>query len=173
MIHCIEDFIPEKQLLMINNLIKDNQILFSYKTLTDLQVSFSIVHDLKDPIFIDMYLDLTQKLINKIKNCFNFEVSNGGLDNIVKYSPGDNLPLHCDHDLRVPQKIKGTDISCVIYYNDDYIGGRIVFPKKNIKIYPKKGSLLIFPSYEDYEHMVEKVQFGNKYITSSFWDIIG
>ncbi len=64
------------------------------------------------------------------------------------------------------------DISSVIYYNDNYTGGEIVFPKQDIILTPDPGSVLIFSSYEPYQHEVKPVISGYRYITPSFWNIL-
>ena len=64
------------------------------------------------------------------------------------------------------------DVSSIIYYNNEYIGGEIVFPKQDILLTPNPGSVLIFSSYEPYQHEVKPVISGCRYITPSFWNIL-
>ena len=68
-----------------------------------------------------------------------------------------------------PTNIKHPIISGVIYLNDDYLGGDIVFPNQNVTIKPKAGSLLLFPSSEPYVHHPHKIDGGVKYIVPLFW----
>lgn len=42
----------------------------------------------------------------------------------------------------------------VIYVNDDFTGGELHFPNIDITYRPKKGSLIVFPSSEEYLHGV-------------------
>ncbi len=57
----------------------------------------------------------------------------------------------------------------VAYINDDYNGGEIFFTKKNIELVPPKGSLLVFPGTEEYEHGVKHVQSGPvRYVLPAF-----
>lgn len=54
-------------------------------------------------------------------------------------------------------------ISAIIYLNDDYDGGEIEFPDHRVKIKPKAGTLMIFPSNYAYRHIAHNVIKGTKY----------
>jgi hypothetical protein len=63
----------------------------------------------------------------------------------------------------------GMAMSIVIYINDDYNGGALHFVDHDIKVKPKAGSLLIFPSTNDYMHGVEEVLEGpSRYAIPAF-----
>jgi hypothetical protein len=59
-------------------------------------------------------------------------------------------------------------MSVLIYLNDDYEGGEIVFPKQNFKVKPKSGMLIAFPGNRMYPHLVEPC-YGNLRYTISLW----
>jgi hypothetical protein len=86
---------------------------------------------------------------------------------IRKYNTDAYMGPHVDtediNDKRQPS------ISMVFYLNDNYEGGEIEFPNQNIKIKPKSGSLIIFPSYKPYMHDPKPVIKGNKYMIPLFW----
>lgn len=52
------------------------------------------------------------------------------------------------------------DYACVAYLNDDYEGGEVFFSKFGIDLKPKPGSLLVFPTTEDWSHGVYEVKAG-------------
>lgn len=56
----------------------------------------------------------------------------------------------------------------VVYLNDDYEGGQIYYPKKNIIIKPKRCSLVIHPGTEEYSHGVKTVELGTRYALTMF-----
>jgi hypothetical protein len=57
----------------------------------------------------------------------------------------------------------------VAYINDNYEGGEIFFTNKNIEIKPPKGSLLVFPGTQEYEHGVRHVKPGPiRYVLPAF-----
>lgn len=59
-------------------------------------------------------------------------------------------------------------MSALIYLNDDYEGGEIVFPKQNLTIKPKSGMLIAFPGNPMYPHSVNPC-YGNLRYTISLW----
>lgn len=61
--------------------------------------------------------------------------------------------------------------SSIIYLNDNYEGGQIVFPEHDISISPKSGSMLMFSGGVENLHKVEKVLGNNnRYTISISWD---
>ncbi len=59
-------------------------------------------------------------------------------------------------------------ISVLLYLNDDYEGGEIEFVNFDIKIKPKAGTLIMFPSNYPYRHIAHPVISGTKYAVSTF-----
>ena len=59
----------------------------------------------------------------------------------------------------------------VVYLNDNYEGGELFFvdPDINIKIKPKKGSIVMFPSVLPYLHQSCKITEGRKMLITHHW----
>lgn len=59
----------------------------------------------------------------------------------------------------------------VVYLNDDYEGGELFFvePDINIKIKPKKGSIVMFPSVLPYLHQSCEITSGRKMLITHHW----
>jgi hypothetical protein len=85
---------------------------------------------------------------------------------IVKYKEGEEMGLHYD---RYPDSDKITSLSAVIYVNDNYEGGHIHFPDFDLAIKPEAGSVLFFPSTEDYEHESLAAHNGRKIMIPIFF----
>lgn len=68
-----------------------------------------------------------------------------------------------------PLSLHQYDVAAVLYFNDDFDGGEIYFPKFDIRIKPEPGMLVGFPASHHYLHGVAKVENGNRYIQTSFW----
>jgi Rps23 Pro-64 3,4-dihydroxylase Tpa1-like proline 4-hydroxylase len=79
-------------------------------------------------------------------------------NSLLRYSDGQKFGLHYDGG-STSKRI----ISPILYLNDDYIGGEIEFINFGIKIKPKSGSLLVFPSNYAYRHVAHPVTSGTKY----------
>lgn len=77
---------------------------------------------------------------------------------ILKYNEGNFFIDHIDDGLFMTRKV-----SMVYYFNDDYEGGEIVFPRFNVEIKPKANQLALFPSNYMYNHNVNRVTKGVRY----------
>jgi hypothetical protein len=61
------------------------------------------------------------------------------------------------------------EYAAVFYLNDDYLGGEVYFVNQDIELRPEKGSLLIFPTSEDWRHGVNAPGPGiHRYVIPSF-----
>ena len=82
---------------------------------------------------------------------------------ILKYDTGGFYKPHTDHHLKFPRII-----SIIVYLNNDYEGGELVFydpdQKSNpYKINVKPGRMIMWPSNFLYPHEVRKVTKGTRY----------
>ena len=76
---------------------------------------------------------------------------------LLKYSVGNRMPAHSDHG------ITSRVISCILYLNDDYVGGELYFPYLDIMVKPEAGSVIFFPSNYIYTHEVKPIISGVRY----------
>ncbi|CAB4145186.1 Oxoglutarate/iron-dependent dioxygenase [uncultured Caudovirales phage] len=72
--------------------------------------------------------------------------------------------------LRTVNKMTLRDITSVCYLNDDYEGGELCFDLLGIKIKPKAGTLVFFPTPKRYKHCVTTVTNGQRFSVSKFWN---
>jgi hypothetical protein len=80
----------------------------------------------------------------------------------VKYKNTKELPLHNDI---ITEECNNDYLSAVIYLNDDYVGGEIVYPNLNKQIHPNTGTAIIMEIKNNfYQHSVNPVTKGYKYI---------
>lgn len=77
---------------------------------------------------------------------------------ILKYGQGNFFIDHVDDGLFMTRKV-----SLVYYFNDDYEGGEIHFPRFNVTIKPKANQLILFPAAYIYNHNVNEVTNGTRY----------
>jgi Rps23 Pro-64 3,4-dihydroxylase Tpa1-like proline 4-hydroxylase len=90
---------------------------------------------------------------------------------ILGYRVGDSLKAHHDAIYNMPTNSghPKRDISAVLYLNDDYEGGELNFVNQKIKIKPKAGTIVLFPSTERFTHFASKVVSGIKFFVPSLW----
>lgn len=81
---------------------------------------------------------------------------------IIKYSDGQSLPVHSDPE-RTPQGQTRT-IGMILFLNDNFDGGELIFPKQEIIVTPEKGTLVVFPMSYMYPHLVNGVINGDRYV---------
>lgn len=85
---------------------------------------------------------------------------------ISKYIVGGAMGAHVD-DYKQPGI--SPVMSGVLYLNDNVEGGELFFPNQDLKIKPKAGSIVIFPSVEPFFHESLVVTKGEKYMSPVFW----
>jgi hypothetical protein len=81
---------------------------------------------------------------------------------------GDSHIAHADNERRehgrwVPNHTPQRDYTGLVYLNDDFTGGELVFPGRDLVITPKPGLLVGFPSNHKFVHAVPKVLSGKRY----------
>jgi hypothetical protein len=109
----------------------------------------------------DKCYDLISSVLDNYREMFKIEqeIKNDEPYGLLRYSGGEQYGFHYDG---------GTDskrsISVLIYLNDNYEGGEIEFPNFNLKIKPKAGTLILFPSNYAYGHIAHPVTSGTKYV---------
>ena len=77
---------------------------------------------------------------------------------MLRYSGGQEYKAHADGTTAT-----GRAVSAILYLNDDYEGGEVEFVNFGVKIKPKPGMLLLFPSTYPYTHVAHPVTSGTKY----------
>ena len=65
-------------------------------------------------------------------------------------------------------KIADRDVSFLFYLNSEFGGGELEFPQLGLTIKPKKGMMIAFPSYKEFEHKVHPVTWGHRYTLVSW-----
>jgi hypothetical protein len=82
-----------------------------------------------------------------------------------KYGENEEMGQHTDWN----EDQSSLEYSFVVYLNDDYEGGEIYFSNQDIKVKPKAGSIILFPSKEPYLHGSLKLISGRKIFIPHFW----
>lgn len=88
-----------------------------------------------------------------------------------KWHPGEYQDLHADGETAGgwPGYNYIVDYGSIMYLNDEYEGGEIFFPKYDIQLKPKPGTLIFFPSTNMYAHGVTEVTDGVRFTSAHFW----
>lgn len=97
---------------------------------------------------------------------------------ITRLETGQSMYVHADSPGEDSQDIIYSDdpygtchvvkYGTVVYLNDDYSGGEIYYPKRNISYKPKAGDLIIHSAFDEYSHGVKEVLSGTRYVYANF-----
>lgn len=131
--------------------------------LRDNAVAFFHPFDFRCPIPMYKLGRTVWQYINDYAIRYSVSFSNMEGININRYYPGERYKPHAD-DGPGNRRI----ISALLYMNDVEVGGETEFPYFDIKIRPKKGRLIIFPSNYAYTHAALPPESGVKY-SAAFW----
>ena len=82
--------------------------------------------------------------------------------------PGDSHIPHADNERRehgrwLPNHTPQRDYTALVYLNDNFAGGELVFPDRDVVIIPKPGLFVGFPSNHKFVHAVPNVLSGKRY----------
>ncbi len=100
---------------------------------------------------------------------YNCEFS-GEYDRVqmLGYPPGGHYLPHNDGEHYSPEKEEWVrsmprDVSMVFFLNEEFGEGELEFPELGLTIKPKKGMMVMFPSYKEFLHTVKPVTWGHRY----------
>lgn len=124
-------------------------------------------------------LILFQKYSRKIKETVQLEYginlhSETKYNYVSCYDVGNGIPLHGDEGWpnfvnTTPNGFSPITHGIIVYITGDYTGGDLVIPWYNKRYKTEAGSILIIPSGNGNEHLVEPVESGKRWIWPTFW----
>lgn len=128
-------------------------------------VASAVINDL---IYISM-----KKVEEHFEKSFNNFI--GGMTRLVE---GANQDLHSDMTnldgtpLENDEEAKILEYSALLYLSDygtDFTGGQLIFPKQDLEVFPKAGTLVFFKGDQHHPHSVTNVLSGNRYAIVMFF----
>lgn len=150
--------------------VGDEEKINGYRECFDCKINESMANNA--PASFLKIKDIYEKTARQLKNClYDYEARFGiKMDfmesiNYIKYGPGNFFKPHSDHGFSYT-----ATVSSIIYLNDNYEGGELYFPILDIKIKPKAGDVILFPSTYIYLHGAANVVSGVKYSAVTMFD---
>lgn len=181
----VEDFISEE----VANNVLSSDIDWSKDRVNDihnniLQGRFANVEE--ENYFIENVAKQVSLLVNNDSQKFRI------VPLLTKYEPkpencecdkcknvdGHALSWHYENHPECDFESRWITLGIVLYFNDDYDGGELIFKHKPVTIKPKKNSLMVFPGSEEYTHAVtavtgkERIVFSAFVYSTDYWDIL-
>lgn len=130
-----------------------------------------------DPSILELIYSMINRLKIEVDKFFNVEVKETG-PAIVRWPVGARQEPHADKEFHIGKE-KGRandfphyDIASLFYFNDDYEGGELYFPKQGFEFKPKPRAAYFFPGDMNYVHGVRPVESGNRFTSPFFWTIL-
>jgi len=151
-----ENFIEQEDQLLAMDLLKqlemENQFpLWKDGRLLLVNPEIPAIHT-----FVKKY---SKKILDLYKGSFEYELYLQEFF-LAIFPEGASMGAHIDSDGDSRTFI----ISAVLYLNEDFTGGEIVFPKLNFEYQPKARSVVCFQAYgADYLHEVKTLTSGKRY----------
>lgn len=180
----IEDFISKEDIVKIQEGIKHNSYIEDFEHLAHT----SLMLPDKELVKIwDYYLSKLDVLFSNEKEKLIRPYSD--VISLIKYRDIDfsseNIPVELinsgyvmpPHADDISYSLSEKDLNerksfvskgLVIFINDDFDGGELVYVNKGITIKPKSGTLVCHPGTEEYSHAVNRFYNGDRIISSMF-----
>jgi predicted 2-oxoglutarate/Fe(II)-dependent dioxygenase YbiX len=164
----INSFISKELAKNINDYLR-SKVTINPKGLLSVQLEPLEIKMYKDDKSEEMHKNL-EFIINSIKDKFNFLSKKIEIDRVLYQvlQKGEGLGWHTDAYGGV-DGYKENYYSALLYLNDDYEGGEIVFYDDNtgnkdnaVSYKPFLGTLIYFKGDEDYPHSVNDVLLGER-----------
>lgn len=123
--------------------------------------------------YIQMPEDIRTNTVSSIESLYNNLLIQKYKQNIkfieppqfLHYGIGGKYDVHNDSEDYVNgrlQRVVERDLTVLVYLNDNYEGGELELPDWGIKFKPKAGTLIAFPSYSEFAHVVHPVTRGER-----------
>lgn len=116
-----------------------------------------------------------QKILNKYTDKFLSLINDSETiyvpDQVLKYKKTDHKWALYPHSDKENYSSDNNDIPIygyVLYINDDYDGGEIVYTDKNIILKPSPGTILVHETSEACTHGVRKIVSGDRFVMIGF-----
>jgi len=137
--------------------------------------------DTRNTLWYNITDSMAKNLEEAVAGCFrehvmpkyNCEFKSYEPVQFLGYPPGGHYKGHNDGEAfnlktRQWEAVMSRDVSFLFYLNDQYGGGELEFYDLGLTIKPKKGMMIVFPSYKEFAHMVHPVTWGHRYTLVSW-----
>lgn len=156
----------DDNICLIKNFLPDKEFNFllekSIKSVDQDFVKTKDKYSLNVPLRINSS-ELTESMQKAIYEILPGNYTIRGFENINRTIPGGSMFLHNDNEREL-----GIEYGFTYYINDDFLGGEIFYPHKNIYHKPIKNSMIIHIGTVEYSHSVLEVLENNRFTMTAF-----
>lgn len=166
--------VPTKDIIIIENFLTDEELSalnsVDYQSLsipTELKKDYNLVlalpetlHSITEEIHTRAFTTLSEILGNPVSTNDAKEVVAMN-NNISVIKVGGHMSEHHDEESKNAYGV-------VIYVNDNYEGGELVYTNIGLSLKPKAGMMLVHPASEYFSHKVNTVSGNDRYVITTF-----
>ncbi len=162
----IENFVDEKDAENLINYFNDNQHLCydAEEEHKHRNLHSSAIKDIKIKNLLSYY---AYKNIIFIDHIYKTKTKLWGEMRLCRWRPGESMGIHIDRNIKT--RNNNVDFSSLVYLNDNYEGGELVFKDKELKM--PKLSCIVFESHL-HPHAVKQVLKNNRYTIPSWYQYV-
>lgn len=163
------NIIPQEHiryLLQLTNQQSSNATVGSGKEKVELQTRNTEWYPIPYPVLQNLNNAVMSCYTSFIEPKYHSKVKNIEPTQFLGYPVGGHYIEHNDSENFENgewRRIANRDISILFYLNDNYTGGELEFTSLGLKIKPKTGMMIAFPSYKEFAHKVHPVTSGFRY----------
>ena len=161
-IYVLENFISPEDIITLRNYIENADFVLSDYGVHEFPLA-ALHFSGEVATLMQGYRDKAALILEEAFDC---SVTRSEIASLTKYATGQNLNEHAD---KICESWR--DLSTSMYYNDDYTGGELFFSQYDLSFTPKAGMMIYFPAGGNYAHGVTEVTSGNRYATTTFWNV--
>lgn len=115
---------------------------------------------------------------NTVSPYFGADIESFEAPEVLRYREGGEYRPHSDAESFITEEKRWTrsldrDLSILLYLNDDFAGGEIVFHNFGMQLKPGRGLLIAFPADHRYVHAAMPVKTGVRYAVVSWAAVRG
>jgi predicted 2-oxoglutarate/Fe(II)-dependent dioxygenase YbiX len=159
----VENFLSEEEISILKNEAEENNWVEQSKDLVLTDEWSGKIKNIKNK---ELFSLIRKRIFESIDENKNLSVMLG--ETIRRYLPTNNeneeWAMGPHHDGQEDPWLFGA----IVYINDNYEGGEIVYTNLNIEIKPKPGMVILHKANENTVHAVKKIISGERYVLSFF-----
>jgi hypothetical protein len=166
-IHILQDFVPQYKIDAILEFIESGPTPSGVSKTDDKVIYYAKQQILnQNPFIAGIISMISDNVKSNAETLFDCELGDSGISiakTIIGHTPEEHADSH-NMDGTPKDDCSQFRVSAVVYMNDNFSGGELVFPRIGYSYKPVAGSCVIFPSHIGYSHFVNHVNSGERVV---------
>lgn len=164
-------FLKQDELALLQSYCKHSEAPWVTTTGDDVWNNRTIPHQIAHTNVRETLEAIRERVLKSVKRTYQLgKPLYADSMSITRWLPGHSQDEHADRenvDGR-PHPYPWRDYGCIIYLNEDYVGGELYFPQHDLRPKLNAGMLAFFPGNKNYLHGVKPILSGTRYSVALF-----